>query len=126
LFQKDDDKVLAYESVYCSQLKQMFLSRYTTPIIYNSKFAKDHLFDIAYFSPIKIIFPLTIHLYLIILYLSYRFVIYTLQDKHVEKHTHGNLVFCFHLNVYKQQDCKTEINKLWQIEKLDVVLVKMR
>lgn len=73
---------------------------------------------------------------LIIVYLSYRFVMYTLHDKHVEKHTHGNLVFYGHVLSLKRVQaarllsfyCKTvfEINKLWQIDRLDVVLVKMR
>jgi hypothetical protein len=79
-----------------------------------------------------------IHLYgdLIIVYLSYQFVMYTLHDKHVEKHSHGNLVFYVHvLSLTHVQAarlilfyCKTvfEINKLWQIDRLDVVLVKMR
>jgi hypothetical protein len=54
------------------------------------------------------VFPLTIHLYgdLIIVCLGYLFVMYTLRDKHVEKHTHGNVVFYGHvlyLNVYRQQ-----------------------
>ena len=51
---------------------------------------------------------------------------------------HGNLLFSGHVfslkNVYKQQDffrffyCKTvfEMSKIWQIDRLDVVLVKMR
>ena len=44
--------------------------------IYYSKFAKDQLFDIAYFSPIA-----NDNLYedLIIVYLSYRFVMYSLH-----------------------------------------------
>jgi hypothetical protein len=92
----------------------------------------------SYYHHIKIIFPLTIHLYgyLIIVYLSYRFITYTLHDKHVEKHTQGHLVFYGHvLSLNRVQVarlllfyCKTvfEINKLWQIERLDVVLVKMK
>jgi hypothetical protein len=41
---------------------------------------------------------------------------YTLHNKHVEKHTHGNLVFYGHvlsLNVYKQQDFSHFIAKLF-------------
>jgi hypothetical protein len=30
-------------------------------------------------------------------YLSYRFIMYTLLDKHVEKHTNGNVVFYGHV-----------------------------
>jgi hypothetical protein len=61
---------------------------------------------------------------------------YTLHDKHVEKHTHGNFVFYGHVFSLKRVQsarllsfyCKTvfEINKLWQIDRLDVVLVQMR
>jgi len=60
---------------------------------------------------------------------------YTLHDKHVEKHTHGNLVFYGHvLSLDHEQSarlhlfyCKTvfETNELWQIDRLDVVLVNM-
>ena len=113
--------------------------------MYYSRFAKDHLFVSfwhcifqSYYHHIKIIFLLKIHLYedLINVYLSYRFVMYTLHDKHVEKHTHGNLVFYGHVLSLKRVQaarllpfyCKTvfEISKLWQIDRLDVVLVKMR
>jgi hypothetical protein len=61
---------------------------------------------------------------------------YTLHDKHVEKHTHGILVFYGHVLSLKRIQaarllsfyCETvfEINKLRQIDRLDVVLVKMR
>ena len=61
---------------------------------------------------------------------------YTLHDKHIEKHTHGNLVFYGHqLSLKRVQAagllsfyCKTvfDMAKLWQIDRLDIVLGKMR
>jgi len=72
----------------------------------------------------------------LLVYLSYRFVMYTLHEKHEEKYTYGNLVFYGHvLSLQRIQVARLhsfywktvfKINELWRIDRLDVVVVQIR
>jgi hypothetical protein len=53
---------------------------------------------------------------LIIMFLSNKFVIYTLHDKHLENHTHGNLVFFWPVLSHKRLQAARNLSfnsKLW-------------